>query len=115
VQLSADADRRARRQSVPVTLNTEGTEMTPETLTSVRELDSRVSDGIQVKLLWCECDGRLWVTVVDEKSRDAFCVEVREHDRPLEVFHHPFAHAGYRGIMTTPPSAFGEADAAMAA
>jgi hypothetical protein len=89
--------------------------MTPETLTSVRELDSRFTDGIQVKLLWCEYDGRLWVTVVDTKFRDAFCVEVRKHDRPLEVFHHPFAYASYRGIMTTPPSALGEVDAAMAA
>jgi hypothetical protein len=39
--------------------------MTAETLTSIRELDSRVSGGIQVRLLWCKHDGRLWVPVID--------------------------------------------------
>ena len=89
--------------------------MTPETLTSVRELDSRFNDGIQVKLLWCKDDGRLWVTVVDMKSRDAFCVEVHEHERPLEVFHHPYAYASYRGIMTMPRPGVGKADPVIAA
>jgi len=32
-------------------------EMTPELLTSMRELDSRQTDGMRVRLLWCEGDG----------------------------------------------------------
>ena len=72
--------------------------MTTEILTPIRELDSRLTDGIQVRLLWCRHDGRLWVSVVDTKGTDAFCVEVREGDRAMDVFHHPFAYTGHRGI-----------------
>jgi hypothetical protein len=77
--------------------------MTPETIASMCELDSRCNDGIQVKLLWCRDSGRPWVTVVDTRSRDAFCVEVDDNERPLDVFHHPFAYAAQRGIVTVPP------------
>lgn len=83
--------------------------MTPETLTSVRELDSRFSDGLQVKLLWCEDDDRLWVSVLDTKTRDAFCVEVGEGERPLDVFHHPFAYASSHRIVTVSQLAFSRA------
>ena len=58
-----------------------------------RELNSRVSNGIQVRLLWCEHDGRLWVAVVDTKTREAFRVRVRDGERPLDVFHRPYAYA----------------------
>ena len=67
--------------------------MNPAVLTSLRELDARVNDGIHVRLLWCEHDGRLWVSVLDTKSREAFCLEVAGNDRPRDVFHHPFAYA----------------------
>ena len=35
---------------------------------TARELDSRSNDGIHVQLLWCEHDGRLWVSVADSKA-----------------------------------------------
>ena len=89
--------------------------MTPETLTSIRELDSRFNDGFQVTLLWCSHSGQLWVSVLDTKSRDAFCVEVHEGERPLDVFHHPYAYASQRGIVTVPRAAAHEADQARAA
>ena len=89
--------------------------MTPETLTSIRELDSRFNDGFQVTLLWCSHTGRLWVSVLDTKSRDAFCVEVHETERPLDVFHHPHAYASQHGSVTIPRSAAHEADQALAA
>jgi hypothetical protein len=61
-----------------------------------RELDSRTSDGIEVRLLWSEHDGRVLVAVNDSKTGDAFSVEVREGERALDVFHHPYAYAASR-------------------
>jgi hypothetical protein len=75
--------------------------MTAEVLTSIRELDTRVTDGVQVRLLWCEHDGTLWVTAVNTKTGDAFHVEVRDGDRPLDVFHHPYAYAAHHGVETS--------------
>ena len=78
--------------------------MTAEVLTSIRELDTRLNDGLQVRLLWCAHDGRLWVAVLDTKAGDAFRVEVRDGERPLDVFHHPYAYAALHGVSTLTPS-----------
>lgn len=80
--------------------------VTPAVLTSIRELDARVNDGIQARLLWCEHDGRLWVAVLDTKSGDAFRVEVRDGERPIDVFRHPYAYAAHHGVATStrPPT-----------
>jgi pterin-4a-carbinolamine dehydratase len=67
-----------------------------------RELDSRISDGIHVRLMWDEHDGRVTVSVTDAKTGVAFVVEVRDGDRAAEVFHHPFAFAAWRGVLTSP-------------
>jgi hypothetical protein len=77
--------------------------MTPEGLTSIRELDSRFNDGFQVRLLWCADTGQVWVSVLDTKSRDAFCVDVQTGDRPFDVFHHPYAYAGRGGPSEQAP------------
>ena len=74
--------------------------MTTHTTHLTRELDSRRSDGIDVRLLWCEQDGRVLVAVRDAKTGDAFAVEVREGERALDVFAHPYAYAAYHGIDT---------------
>jgi hypothetical protein len=58
---------------------------------TVRELLSRIDDGIRVRLLWCEGDCRLQVSVTDTKTGVAFSVPVRDSDRALDVFHHPYA------------------------
>jgi hypothetical protein len=76
--------------------------MTHETPTSIRELDSHTNDGIHVRLLWRKHDGRLWVDVVDPKAGEAFTVDVHDGERPLEVFHHPYAYAAHHG---SPPDA----------
>ena len=89
--------------------------MTPEILTSIRELDSRFTDGIRVTLLWCEHDGRVMVSVLDTKSRDAFCLDVCQGECPLDVFHHPYAYAAHRGILTVPRANHSEPDWAIAA
>jgi hypothetical protein len=57
-----------------------------------RELDSRTSDGIEVRLLWHPHDARVSVAVHDTKTGEAFELPVREGERALEVFHHPYAY-----------------------
>jgi hypothetical protein len=76
--------------------------MTAEILTLVRELDERVSNGIQVRLLWCEPDDTVWVVVVDTRSGDTFRLDVAPGERPLDVFEHPYAYAAARGIEPRP-------------
>lgn len=72
--------------------------MTAEILTSVRELDSRVSDGVQIRLLWRAHDRTVWVSVMDTRCGDAFRLRVRDGERPLDVFHHPYACAAVHGV-----------------
>jgi hypothetical protein len=67
--------------------------MTQPRTHTTRELDRRTGDGIDVRLLWCQNDGRVMVAVTDTKTGQAFEVPVREGERALEVFHHPCAHA----------------------
>jgi hypothetical protein len=67
--------------------------MTAETLASLRELHSRTTDGILVRLLWREHDNRVFVAVNDNKTGEAFSIEVPDGERPLHVFTHPFAYA----------------------
>jgi hypothetical protein len=40
---------------------------------------------------------RLSVAVNDSKAGGEFCVELRERERALDVFHHPRAYAAYQG------------------
>ena len=69
----------------------------PENPTAaLRELDHRVSDGIDVRLLWRPHDDRVLVAVSDAKTGDAFTLVVGPDERALDVFHHPFAYAGNR-------------------
>ena len=66
--------------------------MTTEVLTSVRELHSRMADGIVVRLLWCEDENRVFVSVDDQKTGETFSVDVPDGERPLHVFAHPYAY-----------------------
>jgi hypothetical protein len=70
--------------------------MTTHTTAELRELDHRVSDGIDVRLLWRPSDDRALVAVSDAKTGDAFTIEVGAGQRALDVFHHPFAYSGNR-------------------
>ena len=56
---------------------------------TVRELDHRFSDGIDVRLLWRPHDDRVLVAVADAKTGVSFTLEVGPDQRALEVFHHP--------------------------
>jgi len=74
--------------------------MTSTTSTLMRELDHRSSNGIDVRLMWSESDGRVHVAVTDNKTGEAFTVEVREGESAAKVFQHPFAYAGRRTPAT---------------
>ena len=67
--------------------------MTVHEIVTARELDGRSADGIDVTLFWHPGDDRLWVGVNDRRTGDAFTVDVRAGDRPLDVFDHPYAYA----------------------
>jgi hypothetical protein len=69
-----------------------------EGLTSATELDSRVSDGLHIRLLWNQAEGRVWVTVLDTRQNSSFCLEVTPDESPVDVFHHPFAYATHQRI-----------------
>ena len=69
-------------------------------LQTARELHSRVNDGLHVRLLWAASEDRVLVAVVDSKTDDRFVIEVREGERAMDVFHHPYAYAAWRGILT---------------
>jgi hypothetical protein len=64
----------------------------------LRELDHRSNDRIDVWLLWRKSDDQVVVSVADDKTGVRFRIEVRDGERPLDVFHHPYAYAALRGI-----------------
>ena len=67
--------------------------MTTATLPiSAVELDHRVSDGINVQLLWTPEDDRVFVAVADARTGEDFTLEVADRGRALDAFHHPYAY-----------------------
>jgi hypothetical protein len=62
------------------------------TVGTMRELDHRINDGIDVKLLWNETSGTLTVRVADERAATYFEIEPPA-DEALRAFHHPYAYA----------------------
>ena len=67
----------------------------------VRELDHRLADGIEVRLLWDASTDQLSVAVDDTRSGESFQLGVAAGDAML-AFHHPYAYAGYRRIASAP-------------
>ncbi|MGZ6662064.1 MAG: hypothetical protein ACXVHQ_39035 [Solirubrobacteraceae bacterium] len=72
--------------------------MTADSLTSVRELDCRWTNDIQVRLLWRQVDGRVSVVVTDTRSQESFRLDVPDGERPLDFFYHPFAYAAHQRV-----------------
>jgi hypothetical protein len=64
--------------------------------TLFRELDYCANDGLEVALLWSEVENRLAVSVSDDRSGEAFVLDVESHNA-LDVYHHPYAHADAAG------------------
>jgi hypothetical protein len=62
-----------------------------------RELDYRVNDGLEVRLLWHPETNRISVTVYDAKTGDDFDLDVDSSDA-MDAFHHPYAYAASGGL-----------------
>lgn len=69
-----------------------GRTMTTTTITRRTELAHRTSDGVDVYLFWNEPTSRVTVRVFDERTNDAFELEVDGREA-LDAFTHPFAYA----------------------
>jgi|tagenome__1003787_1003787.scaffolds.fasta_scaffold19816360_2 hypothetical protein len=63
-----------------------------------RELASRESDGVHVRLLWHPTEDALTVSVEDLSSGQQFEIAV-ERDRGLDAFYHPFAYASSTSLV----------------
>jgi hypothetical protein len=62
------------------------------------ELASRESAGITVRLLWSRSTNLVKVVVADAANDDFFELVLDAHERAMDVFHHPYAHAAARGL-----------------
>lgn len=62
--------------------------------TTLRELDRRIADGINVTLLWNPRTECVSVTVEDTRQDDSFEFEV-EPGQALAAFWHPYAYAAH--------------------
>jgi hypothetical protein len=58
----------------------------------LRELDHRISDHIDVRLLWEQETDRVSVAVLDGRTGESIRFDVAGHDA-LDAFHHPYAYA----------------------
>lgn len=77
--------------------------MNAHLLDSMRELHSRINDGIHVRLLWHERDNHVAVAVDDAKTGDSFLIDVHSDERAMDVFHHPYAYAAWHRVPTGAP------------
>jgi hypothetical protein len=59
---------------------------------TVRELDRRTNDGIEVRLLWNSLTNQVSIAVADVRNRESFELRVAGADA-LGAFHHPYAYA----------------------
>jgi hypothetical protein len=66
--------------------------MSPTPDQSIRELDCRTSDGINVRLLWNSVADRVVLAVHDTRTDESFELLVAPADALL-AFHHPYAYA----------------------
>jgi hypothetical protein len=58
----------------------------------IRELNHRVNDGIEVRLLWNTETDRVSVSVAEPRYDVSFAFNVAAADA-LDAFHHPYAYA----------------------
>jgi hypothetical protein len=74
-------------------------------MTELRELAHRRNDGLDVRLLWDPSSDTVRVSLQDARSGAGFDVPVRDGQRALDVFHHPFAYAEVRDAAARRPHA----------
>jgi dihydrofolate reductase len=96
VSLSYEMDSRGpsspnRQTRRPHTKAREDTIMQTTTNHTIRELDHRVNDGLDVKLLWNSLTDHVSVAVEDERTGEFFELDVDPEDA-LIAFYHPYAY-----------------------
>jgi hypothetical protein len=69
-------------------------------MAGTQELDFRSNTGLEVALLWEPETNRVSVSVFDSCSGDDFTLEV-DPAEALHAFHHPYALAATRGVLTS--------------
>ena len=69
------------------------TTMRPDADHSIRELDQRITDGIDVRLLWNSVTDGVSVAVEDQLTGEFFELPVVDPSDALIAFHHPYAYA----------------------
>lgn len=62
-----------------------------------RELDHRISDDVEVTLLWNAGTNRVFVSVLERRTEALFRFEVAPAEA-LAAFHHPYAYAHHRQL-----------------
>ena len=62
--------------------------------TTLRELDRRTHDGIDVSLLWDPRTKGVSVAVTDTRQGGSFAIGIEPEDA-LEAFWHPYAYVAY--------------------
>lgn len=60
----------------------------------IRELSHRMSDGIEVSLLWNTETNQVLVAVAEEQFGASFMFAAAAEDA-LDAFHHPYAYAAH--------------------
>ena len=70
--------------------------------TAVRELNRRINDGFDVRLLWNPRTTCVFVAIEDQRDGTSFEFQV-DATRALEAFHHPFAYASNRYDLGSQP------------
>ena len=60
---------------------------------TIHELDQRINDGIEVRLLWNSLTNRVSVAVEDQRTGEFFELEVVDPEDALIAFYHPYAYA----------------------
>jgi len=80
----------------PHTQAREGTIMETTTNHTTRELDHRLTDGLDVKLLWNSLTDRVSVAVMDERTGEFFELDVAP-EHALAAFYHPYGYANLTG------------------
>jgi hypothetical protein len=75
--------------------------MSPTPEITLRELDSRTNDGIEVWLLWNRVTNAVSIVVADERAGKSFELEV-DPAEALTAFHHPYAYPDRRRSGLTP-------------
>ncbi len=92
-EMNVRGPRGLNHQTPPPPINAqEDTIVTTTTTRTTRELDHRVNDGLEVKLLWNAATDRVSVAVEDERTGEFFEFGVDPEDA-LIAFNHPYAYA----------------------